>query len=95
MNNPTPDGNPIFTALSRSLGRGVRIIQEEPGDGQVDLDWWLDYAFGDRDDPEAVRELVVACCPSRENVAQVERLLKEWIETGAVTAGNPHGPVVG
>ena len=32
MKNPLANGNPIFTARSPTLRRGVRIIQEEPGE---------------------------------------------------------------
>ena len=84
MNNPSPDGNPIFTAVCEPLRRGVRIIQEEPGEaGDSDLDWWVD-SFGDEADPGAVRELVISCCPSRENAAEIEQLLREWVRGGAV-----------
>ena len=84
MNNPIPDGNPIFTAVCHSLDRGVRIIQEPPGDADdIDLDWWIDY-FGDREEPDAVRELVIACCPSAENTGETADLLRQWVATGKI-----------
>lgn len=84
MSNPAPDGNPIFTAVCDSLHRGVRIIQEEPRDpSDTDLDWWID-SFGDEDQPESIRELVIACCPSRENAAQVAEMLSQWVREGKV-----------
>src|SRR5882724_3993882 len=59
--NPSPDGNPIFTAVCRPLRRGVRIIHEgPPGAAEPDLDWWLDH-FGDKSNHDAIHELVIAC----------------------------------
>jgi hypothetical protein len=80
MKNPLANGNPIFTSRSRTLRRGVRIIQEEPGeDINIDLDWWIDD-FGDKDDREQIQELVIACCPSVENASPIEQLLKDWLQ---------------
>ncbi len=90
MQNPIPDGNPVFSAMSRPLRRGVRIIQEEPRDpDDVDLDWWLDY-FGEKTAPEALRELVIATCPSRENAAALERLITQWVRDGKVILRTPN-----
>jgi hypothetical protein len=89
MLNPCPDGNPIFTAVCRSLRRGVRIIHEGPPDAaEPDLDWWLDY-FGDKKDPDAIHELVIACCPSAENTPRIKQLLKQWIQFGKLTLRRP------
>jgi hypothetical protein len=91
MSNPFPDGNPIFTAVSPSLHRGVRIIQEEPGEpDDTDLDWWLDH-FGEQNEPDAIHELVIACCPSRENAAQIEHLLSQWVASGDLHLPQPVG----
>jgi hypothetical protein len=84
MKNPQADGNPIFTAVCPDLHRGVRIIQEQvPGLGESDCDFWTDY-FGEISDPEAIRELVIACCPSRENEQKVEKMLRRWVQQGNV-----------
>jgi hypothetical protein len=86
MENPLRDGNPIFTALSTFHHRGVRIIQEAPGDpDDIDLDWWLDYV-GEKDSADVIHELVIACCPSRQNEVEVQRLLTAWVEKGEVTS---------
>jgi hypothetical protein len=91
MNNPFPDGNPIFSAVCSTLHRGVRIIQEEPGEpGDTDLDWWLDH-FGEKDEPDTIHELVIACCPSRENAAQIEQLLRRWVASGDLNLRQPVG----
>lgn len=80
VENSILDGNPIFTAVSES--RGLRIIQEDPRDpDDIDLDWWLDSA-----EEPTLPELVIACCPSVENTPEVERLLRDWLTTGRVSA---------
>jgi hypothetical protein len=90
MNNPSLDGNPMFTAVCWPLLKGVRIIQEEPGDPEdIDLDWWLND-FGDEDEDSAVVELVIACCPSVENIPQVQQLLKQWIQDDKRTLPQPN-----
>lgn len=84
MTNEIPDGNPIFTAVCPPLRRGIRIIHEPsalPGDS--DLNSWVD-TFGERNDPESILELVVACAPCLENRARIESMLREWIEKGEV-----------
>jgi hypothetical protein len=85
----SPDGNPMFTAVCRPLRRGVRIIHEQPPDAEeFDLDWWLDW-FGDEKDPDAIHELVIACCPSDENAGKIRQLLKQWIKRGKLTLRRP------
>jgi hypothetical protein len=84
VNNPNSDGNPIFSAVCPTLRHGIRIIQEErPGTNENDLDWWID-CFGPKSASDAVRELVISCCPSRENQTEIEALLREWVETGNI-----------
>jgi hypothetical protein len=80
MKNPYQNGNPIFTAVCWPFRKGVRIIQEEPDDSNdIDLDWWLND-FGDEEGSTAIVELVIACCPSVENIPQIRQLLKRWIQ---------------
>ena len=87
VENPSRDGNPIFTAVGES--REIRIIQEDPRDpDDLDLDWWLDSAE-DSTLPDGIAELVIACCPSVENTPEVERLLSDWLTTGRVRASLP------
>lgn len=91
MKNPLSDGNPIFTALCSALRKGVRIIQEEPGDADdIDVDWWIDD-FGAKEDGDATRELVIACCPTAENTPQVEQLLRKWVQNDEVQRDQPNG----
>jgi len=91
MKNPLSDGNPMFTAVCRPLRKGVRIIQEEPrAANEIDLDWWLDD-FGDGSDAEAIQELVIACCPSVENVPRIRQLLKQWTQGEEVPLPQANG----
>ena len=86
MHNPRRDGNPVFTAIYPVLNRGVRIIQEEtPAADETDFDCWVD-TFGENNEPNAVRELVIACCPSKENEPQVEKILRRWVHQGDLAA---------
>jgi hypothetical protein len=85
MKNSALDGNPIFSAVCPQLRRGIRIIQEErESTGPADLDWWIDH-FGEEGSAKSIRELVISCCPSRENQNEIEALLQEWLETGDIT----------
>lgn len=92
MDNAFLDGNPIFSAVSKRNHRGVRIVQEVPGEADdLDLDWWLEYV-GEKTSPDAIQELVIACCPSRSNITEIERLLREWVEKGIATPSTPITP---
>jgi len=60
------DGNPIFSAVSPSLRRGIRIIQHAPTSDGIEFDFWHDTFGGRRSDPQAIWELVIACALSDE-----------------------------
>ena len=73
------DGNPIFTAWSPPLRRGVRIVQRPANTDVPDLGYWLDVFGGDLHEPDAVEELVVNCSPAVELVPRLRALLSSWI----------------
>ena len=77
---PMRDGNPIFTAVSPTLRRGVRIIQHEPTTDQLELDYWLDTFRSD----ETISELVISCALSDQAEQQASHLIRAWITTGHV-----------
>src|SRR5260370_36236770 len=68
---PMRDGNPIFTAVSPALRRGVRIIQHAPTTDQLELDYWLDTFQSD----EPISELVISCALSDEAEQQASDLM--------------------
>src|SRR5881396_1945353 len=57
---PLRDGNPIFSAISHSRGRGVHVIQHAPTSEDVELVWWLDK-FGEERIDQIVYQLVISC----------------------------------
>lgn len=78
------DGNPIFSAYSPDLARGVRIVQQEPLDDRLDIQAYLDSFGGDFDDPDSIRELVIACALSEEAAKIALDLMGPWVGGGAV-----------
>lgn len=79
--NPIRDGNPIFSAVSRPQGRGVRVCQFPPQSSGKEFFSWFD-TFGDSQDRE-IRELVISCSLSDRNLHLARRLIEAWI-TGTV-----------
>ena len=80
------DGNPIFTAWSPPLRRGVRIVQRPASRDVPDLGYWLDMFGGDGHEPDAVEELVVNCSPAVELVPRLRSLLSRWMSGAPVSA---------
>lgn len=85
------DGNPIFSAWSRQLRRGFRVIQHD--DPQQFVVWR--NAFAGKDSPDRVDELVVSCALTDATVTRVAEILREWLTVnGLVDAGpHPRGPL--
>jgi hypothetical protein len=83
------DGNPIFSAWSPILRRGLRIIQH---DDSARFVVWRD-TFG-RGSPIAVDELVISCALTVETLERVRELALKWLTVGGVVnAGpRPRGP---
>ena len=79
------DGNPIFTAWSPLLRRGLRVIQRRPSVELPDLGYWLDVFGGGLHEPGAVEELVLNCSPSVELVPQLQALMSSWISGARVS----------
>ena len=77
---PMRDGNPIFSAVSPTLRRGVRIIQHEPGGDELELEYWLDTFQGD----EPIAELVISCALSEQAEDKAAKLIHSWVATGRV-----------
>ena len=69
------DGNPIFSAVSPTLRRAVRIIQHEPSSDELELEYWLHTFQGD----EAISELVISCALSEQAEREAGELIRAWI----------------
>jgi len=82
--NGTPflDGNPIFSAVSRTMRRGIRVIQQEPDGAEEGLLFWVDtFARGQ---PDAVKELVITCVLTSEILHKIVALMKQWVRHGEI-----------
>src|SRR6266851_4103413 len=77
---PMRDGNPIFSAVSPTLRRGVRILQHEPTTDQLELDYWLDTFGSD----EPIYELVISCALSDQAEQRAADLIRSWITLGSL-----------
>jgi hypothetical protein len=77
---PFADGNPIFSAVAPERRLGVRVVQVEPCEGPPELSTWTDtFAEGE---PEAIKELVIACTLTREALDESLALIEQWISKG-------------
>ena len=83
LGTPLRDGNPIFSAVSPSLRRGVSIIQHASTASEMELAAWLDK-FGELGVDEVIDELVISCALSEEAAEQAQRLLAEWVRHGQI-----------
>ena len=96
------DGNPIFTALSDTEQKGIRIIQYLPTQPTPEIDFWLDTFGGPITNPRAVRELVISCSLSLETENVARKLMGAWVngnviettwtESGQLEIGAPRNP---
>ena len=77
------DGNPVFSAFSPLLRRGIRIVQQEPVEPGLDFQVWLDAFGGPPTDPESINELVVACVLSDVAAHYARSAMMAWV------AGDP------
>jgi hypothetical protein len=95
---PFYTGDPMFSAICRDRGLGVRVIQYEPRpDDEVEWDMWVEW-FGEEAE-DRVRTLVVSCALSEEAVSLVADAIYSWMTTGAVRLlrlfdGQPSTPPV-
>lgn len=74
------DGNPIFSAVSLSKRRGVRIIQHEPTSEKVEIQAWPDLVGGKFSDPDAIRELVISCALSDAAAELALAMIRPWVQ---------------
>jgi hypothetical protein len=78
-------GNPIFSAVSPLLKRGVRVIQHEPTSAGLEIQAWPDTFGGSVTDPECIRELVIACALSDVSASLALEIIEPWVSGYAVS----------
>jgi hypothetical protein len=79
------DGNPIFSAYSPVLGRGVRVIQEEPIGCELDIRVWLDTFGGDIVETDRTHELVISCALSAVASEIARSLISSWVQGHSIS----------
>jgi len=73
-------GNPIFSAVSLRLRRGVRIIQSAPAEEGLEFVAYPDTFGGSVFDPHAIHELVISCALSDAAARLALSLIRPWVE---------------
>lgn len=73
------DGNPIFSAYSPKLRKGIRVVQYQPESPDMECDYWLDTYGGEITDPQSINELVITCALSEESAMLARHLIESWI----------------
>ena len=81
---PLRDGNPIFSAVCRERGLGVRVLQYEPTTDEPEIDWWTD-TFGDAAEGNGIQELVISCALSDEAASVAGAFIHTWVRRGEVS----------
>ncbi|REJ98519.1 MAG: hypothetical protein DWQ35_00515 [Planctomycetota bacterium] len=77
---PFADGNPIYSLISTSTGKGVRVIQLPPESSDVQITAFRKTFGGKRGESDTVEELVIHCELSEESAVIAKRLLIEWVK---------------
>ena len=74
------EGNPIFSAVSPMLRRGIRLIQHAPTEPGLEIQAWLG-SFGDnRSDANRIEELVISCALSDQATEVASSLMEPWVK---------------
>lgn len=73
------DGNPMFSAWSPKVRRGIRILQHPDTKGFV---VWRDR-FGEGS--QRVDEVVISCERNPESMSKVARLIESWLHHADAT----------
>jgi hypothetical protein len=85
---PFRDGDPIFSAWSPSRKLGVRVIQNEPQQQSLELNFWPDIV-GDEWSGGEVHTLVISCALSRQAADLARDLILSWMRDGVVSVSRP------
>jgi hypothetical protein len=79
------EGNPIFSAVSPLLRRGIRILQSEPTEKGLELVAYPDTFGGSIFDPNAIHELVISCALSDVAARVALSLMLPWVQGKGVS----------
>jgi hypothetical protein len=82
------EGNPIFSAVSRQLRRGISVIQHEPTKSEVEIQAWLDFFDGGSHDPKSIEELVISCALSDLSAEIACDLMIPWVHGKSLSFGH-------
>jgi hypothetical protein len=74
------EGNPIFSAVSPMLRRGIRVIQHAPTEPGLEIQAWPDCFGGSSSDPDRIEELVISCALSDQASEVVLSLMEPWVK---------------
>ncbi len=84
------EGNPIFSAVSPFLRRGVRILQYEPTEKGVEFFAYPDTFGGTIYDPDAIHELVISCALSDAAASLAMSHIRPWVANESIPL-DPNG----
>jgi len=73
------EGNPIFSAVSDRLRRGIRVIQYEPTELGPEILAYPDTFGGPASDPSSISELVISCAISDVVETSAFELIQRWV----------------
>jgi hypothetical protein len=82
-------GNPIFSAFSPLLRRGIRVIQHEPTCQTMEIQAWPDSFGGPITNPESIKELVIACALSDLAGGVVMEMMQRWVANRSISFRTP------
>jgi hypothetical protein len=73
------DGNPMFSAVSDQMRKGVRVIQHPPSRAGTEFVVWLDTFGGSLTDPDSISELVISCALSDSTAIRAIEVMNSWV----------------
>jgi hypothetical protein len=82
--NPLPpslsEGNPVFSAVSPVLQRGIQVIQHEPTQTGLEIQAWPGFFGGNSSDADRIEELVISCALSNLASEVALALIESWVK---------------
>ena len=88
------EGNPIFSAFSPNLKRGIRILQSEPTEKGIEFYAYPDTFGGTIFDPAAIHELVISCALSDIVSHLAMSLIHPWVAGKSISFDSYEGGMV-